>query len=202
MTGHCDWDREHGNVEFLAAPKQAAFRIRPCAPVRLERLAVEAVRARELVRQRSRGKGRQISNSCERLVVRASIGQRHLPTHRDPIDAQAILRDVELIDAVEELELHTAPPQHLVERCEHDVAHPGGHLPEDRALVLEEHLRRHEHRDARAHPVVGAVLVAVREHKVVQPADEREVGYLGRGTMADDPVDEVLVVHRAEPAGG
>ena len=35
----------------------------------------------------------------------------------------------------------------LVEWGEHDVAHPGCHLPEDGAAVLEEHLRGEEHRD-------------------------------------------------------
>ena len=101
---------------------------------------------------------------------------------------------------MEELEAHAPPAQRLVQRREHDVAHAGRHLPEDRAAVLEEHLRREEDRDSGAHAAARSRRTGLGEHEVVQPPDEREAGDLGRGAMTRDPVEEVLVVEITEAA--
>ena len=100
---------------------------------------------------------------------------------------------------MEELERHPPPAQRLVDGREEDVAHARRRLPEDGAAVLEEHLRREEDRGARTHAVVGAIF-EVGEDEVVEPPDERELGHLLGRAVAGDPVEEVLVVERAEAA--
>src|SRR5215831_11604663 len=124
----------------------------------------------------------------------------HLTADRDRLDPRAIGREVEAVDAVEELEADAAAAERFKEGREDDVSHAGGHLPEDRAAVLEEHLRREEHRDAGAHAAAAARCARVTEPEVIQATDKGEVGHLLRRAVTADPVEEILLIQGLEPA--
>ena len=108
--------------------------------------------------------------------------------------------EVQRVDAVEELELDSASAQRLVQRGDDDVPHPGRHLPEERALVLEQG----DPGEQQGHPGGQcrslAVAVLVSEDHVVQPANEGKVHDVGMGAVAENPRAEVLVVDGAEAA--
>ena len=104
------------------------------------------------------------------------------------------------VQPMEELELDTAPAQRLVHGGDDHVAHPRRHLPEDRALVLEQHETGQEHGQARAERRALGVGVDVSEHQVVQATHQREIEDVGMCAVALDPVVEILVVDGAEAA--
>src|SRR5262249_26005555 len=58
--------------------------------------------------------------------------------------------EMQLFNVVEELELHAALLEHLVERREDDVAHAGGHLPAHCALMGQRQSQQTAQPDARA----------------------------------------------------
>ena len=68
-----------------------------------------------------------------------AVGEVALPAHRDGVDAVVVGVQMQGVEAVGNSNSTPRPPQRLVQRGEDDVAHAGGHLPEDRAPVLEEH---------------------------------------------------------------
>ena len=80
--------------------------------------------------------------------------------------------------AGEQMHRHAAAAQRLVERGEDDVAHSRRHLPEDRAAVLEEHLRGHEDGGAAdAGERVGIEVGDIERAERVQIRTVRGVGY-------------------------
>ena len=119
------------------------------------------------------GKDRQAVNRGQRLVGVDAVRERHLAAHGDGVDGLVSGVEVQSVEAVEELELDAATPQCLVQRGDDDIAHPGGHLPEDRALVAEEHEADEERHHPRRHRGLAGFGLLVAEHQVVQPADQR-----------------------------
>src|SRR5262249_43955526 len=71
---------------------------------------------------------------------------------------------------LEDGEPHAAPPQDLVERREHDVAHAGLHAPEERAAVGEERAQHAAQRLPGGDARTARIGVRVREAEVVEPA--------------------------------
>ena len=90
--------------------------------------------------------------------------------------------------AVEEAELRSPSLEGLVERREHDVAHAGAHLPEERAAVREEHPQRPANplprRDGRA----ARVAALVGQGEVVEPAHDRGVHRALGGAVQQEPL--------------
>ncbi len=106
----------------------------------------------------------------------------------------------QVLQPVEELEPHAAPPQHLVERREHDVAHPGSHLPEESAAVGEEGADRAAQRLPRGDPRPSDVAVLVGEGEIVERAHERARDRALRGAVQQQPLAAIVVVDGVEPA--
>ena len=136
----------------------------------------------------------------QRVIAVASVGQLDLDADRDRPDPGAVVGDVQRIDAAEELERHATTHERLVQRREDDVTHPGGHLPEDGPLEVEEGLARQEHAPAGPERRVLRIAVDVGEDEVVQPADERRPDGLRRRAVSGHPRPVVLVVDRGEAA--
>ena len=101
-------------------------------------------------------------------IVRAAL-RRRLAPDGDRLDVGTLARQPQIVDAVEELELHAALLQHLVQRHEDRVAHAGLHLPHHRALVGPAHAEDAVDRGARAD------LPRQREAEVVHARDVRAV---------------------------
>ena len=195
---HPDGDGEHQHIEVLAGAEDPDGGVGARRGVRFERRRIGAGRHGELVEQRGRREARQALDLDEGLVALDAGRQARLHAERHGGDRPPVGGHVQPIDAVEEAELDAAPAQGLVQRSEDDVAHPGRHLPEDRALVVEERLARQEDPPAGAERGHRRVAVPVGEDEVVEPADERRVGGFGRGAVAEDPRPVVLVVDRPE----
>ncbi len=102
---------------------------------------------------------------------------------------------------MEEPELHPSGAQRVVERREDDVAHARGHLPEDRAAVVEEHLPRQQQTGPGCEPRALGVAVLVAEHEVVHDPDQRRLDGLRPGTVTRQPFAVVLVVDRRVALG-
>ena len=113
----------------------------------------DARRRVELVDERGRREARQPTEAHQRLVGLEPGRQARLAPDGDGLDrARGRPRGAAPSTRWKNSNAHAAAAQRLVERGEDDVAHARRHLPEDRAAVLEEHLRGQEDRDARRSP--------------------------------------------------
>src|SRR6185312_13351269 len=84
----------------------------------------------DLVCQRRTGEHWQSLDRGKRFVVLDSVCHGDLTAHCDGVDDQTAVIEMQSVDAVKELESHAALSQCLVERCDDDVTHTRGHLPE------------------------------------------------------------------------
>ena len=105
------------------------------------------------------------------------------------------------VETVEELEFHAATSQCLIQRCDHDIAHPGRHLPENRSPVTEEHLADQECHHAGTNRGSARVTIAETEHQVIHAAHHCRVENIRMCAVPKDPVAEVLIVDGREPIG-
>ena len=128
-----------------------------------------------------------------------AVSESNLSAHRDRIDGQPILIEMKRIDAMEELEVDSAFAQSLIQGGDHHIAHPRGHLPEERALVAEQNLAGQKHSHACAEGATTRVAVGVPEDHVVKGTHQRKLDHVGMRTVPDDPVAEFLVVEGAKP---
>ena len=137
---HADRDGEHHVVEVDAAAQHPGLRVGAVGPVGFQRMPPvrRDLAVGKLVGQRSAGKHRQPAHRGQRLVGSESVSEADLSAHRDRVDRQTLIIEMQRVETVKEFELDTTLPQRLVHRGDDDVAHAGGHLPEDRALVLEQ----------------------------------------------------------------
>src|SRR6185312_121181 len=93
-----------------------------------------------------------------------------------------------------ELESHAALSQCLVERRDDDVTHTRGHLPEKRALVLKEGNAGEEHGESGGKGRARVVTFFIAEHHVVHPTHKREVEYLSRSAVSQNPLPIIIIV--------
>ncbi|WP_437721294.1 hypothetical protein [Sorangium sp. So ce861] len=187
-----DRDPEQDLIEVGAALQGAPLDVGPVAPERGEtRLAArERFALDELIVERRLRPAREPADVDEGAVLAGS--RRGLPADDDPLDGPPVGGELEAAHAVEELEADASPPQHLVERRDHRLAHPRAHLVEDRAAVAREHAHHPEEGEPRA----GAVSVAERE--VVERAHEAARQRRLRGAVPAERVAELDVVERLE----
>ena len=106
------------------------------------------------------GEYRQALDPDQRVVLVDTVGEADLTADGDRLDGLMLRVEMQRIDPVEELEPDPAAAQHLIDRGDDDVAHPGGHLPEERTLVLEKRYAGEQYGQARGER--GALEVAVR----------------------------------------
>jgi hypothetical protein len=95
---------------------------------------------------------------------------------------------------MEELELHAALLQHLVEWRRHHVAHARLHAKEDRALVGEEHAQHPAHGRARGERAFLDVAADVAEHQIVDAAQRTRVERDLVGAVLAEPAAQVEVI--------
>ena len=134
-----DRDRQHGDVEVDAARERRSGAGRDGR--------TGAVRGRRSGRRRP---------AAQRTVVRVwspGVSAWTVTSMRSTVEPSHEGR--KRLDVVEEAELHAAPAQRLVQRGDHDVAHPGAHAPGQRSLVAEEHPPHQLPRRARPGTSVG-----------------------------------------------
>ena len=105
VAGHPRWDGEDDEIEVRALAQDPALGIRPPAPVRLERVTLDPVGIGELVDPRGGREAGQSPGDDQRIVGRPRCGEMGLSTHGDGRDPPAVLRRVESVHTVEELEL-------------------------------------------------------------------------------------------------
>ncbi len=144
---------------------------------------------------------RKPANPGEGLVVSKAVGESGLAGHGYRGDRLPPGIQVEPVETMEELEFHTAPSQCLIQGRDHDVAHPGRHLPENRSPVTEENLANKE----RHHPGTNRgpvrIAFAVTEYQVMHAAHHCGIKNVAMCAVTKDPVAEVLVVDGTEAAG-
>src|SRR5215213_6634842 len=126
-------------------------------------------------------------DACQWFVPVDVVGELNLPAYRDRIYRQPVLVEVQCIHPMKELEVDSASPQRLIERRDDHIAHPRGHLPEERTLVAEQDLTRQEDGDSGAERRTVGIAVGIAEHHVVEGAHQGKVDDTGMSTMPDDP---------------
>ena len=124
-------------------------------------------------------------------------GSGGLAAEADRADGGGVGVEHELVEAVVEPHVDTSRVEHLVQRREHDLAHPGLHLPEDRALEVEEQPAGEEQPEAGREAGSVPMAALVGEDQVVEAADEGGVER-GRVHPAVQPFAEVEVVDAGE----
>ena len=159
-------------------------------------------RAVELCFERVVGKAGQPVSPRQGLIRVGPRPRLRLTAELDRLHLPARVVEPQPPQAVEEHEVDTPPREGLVERREDDVAHARAHLPEQRALVVEEEAACQLQAGTRFEGGPRVVAVAVAEHQVVHAAHETGVDRLGLGAVANQPLPEIEVVDRAEAAGG
>ena len=165
---HAKRHGEHDAIEVDTAAKHPLLGVVAGAEVRLEPL--DPVLGLDLLRQWPVRKDGKPVHPCQWLVVVHVVGKPYLSAHRDRVDVLATRIEVQCVDAMEELEFHTAPAQYLVDGGDDDVTHTGGHLPEDRTLVGEQQHPEKKHPDTRADLGPFQMTLLVPEHHVVHGA--------------------------------
>ena len=170
--GRRRWHRQHHQVEVLATAQVA------CPSLR------------------HRGRAGEAGQSLHRPKRRRSGGQvpRDGLPHDKGVDGRPIGRRYELLHALEQLDLDTASQERLVERHEDDVAHPGSHLPEDGALVVEPELGREEGAPACRELWTRWVTVLMGEDEVVLTPHDGRLQRGRLGAVPSQPCAEVEVV--------
>lgn len=119
-----DRDGEHDLVEVSADHEFAWLRVRTVAELEVDARRLEGGPVDQEVPARLRGPAREPLHLDERVVaVRPGAGLSHQP---DPLD-RPLLAGRHVGDAVEELESDPAAPQHLEQRRDDGIAHPGLH---------------------------------------------------------------------------
>ena len=83
------------------------------------------------------GEHRQTLDPDQRVVLADTVGETDLTADGDRLDGLMLRVEMQRVDPGEELEPDPAAAQHLIDRGDDDIAHPRGHLPEERTLVLE-----------------------------------------------------------------
>ena len=129
-----------------------------------------------------------------------AAGKSHLPAHGYRINGLSSRIEVQRIDTVEELELHAALTECLVQGSHHDVPHAGGHLPENCALVLEENHADEESHEAGRNRRPAGIGILVAENQIVKATHQRTVEDIRMGAVAKDPLAEVFAVDGPEPS--
>src|SRR5271166_6874008 len=99
---------------------------------------------------------------------------------------------------MEEFELDAPPAQCLVQGRDHHVAHPGGHFPEERTLVLEKRYPGEQYSQPCGERGPAEVAVLVSEHHVVEATHERELQHIRMRAVTQNPRAIVLVVDGSE----
>ena len=189
-------DAEQDLIEVGAQAQGALLDGGPVAPERGERraLASERLALDELARRAgcSGQHGRPV-HVDERVILTGAGGG--LPADDDALDVPLVVGELEPLHAVEELEPDATPPQHLVQRRDDGLPHARAHLVEDGAAVAGEHAHHPEQGEPRAS--TGAVAEGEVVEGADQPARHRQLG----GAVLAQPVAELDLVERLEPAG-
>ena len=194
---------KHDDVEVLAAAQDARLGVGPVAEVRLERRVLDARRRVELLDERASTGSRAGRRSAPAARSASSPGARRAwrPNGHGVDRASRSRREVQPVDAVEELEAHArgrAAPGRAGRRRRRPCPPPSSRRSRRGTRRTSSCVRKTA--TPGAHAAARSRGAAVGEDEVVEPADEREVGHLRRRAVAGDPVEEVLVVERAEAA--
>ena len=121
--------------------------------------------------------------------------------HLDAVDRAPVGRQSESGRRVEELELHAAPAEHLVERREDRVSHAGLHLEEEGALVGEHEPQGSGERHAGRQVLPGDVAVPRGEGEIVhEPHQGSRRERERRRAVPSEPRPHLLAVDGAEAA--
>ena len=108
--------------------------------------------------------------------------------------------ELDVLEAVEELEADAALFEHFVERRKHHVAHTAVHAPEQAAAVGEQHAEGSAQRCSGGEARALEVAVFVRERQRVDSAHERRVQRRVGRAVEPQPVAPIVVVDRVEAA--
>ncbi len=183
VRDRADSDAEDDEVE-VAGDAQAPGADLAAVPVRFEvpLLGLQGRAVPQLLPARLRRPAGQAVDVDQRVVAAGALLDPCLDVELERFDVGLLARgqlvgrrQPHVLETVEEPELDPAPLEHLVERREDHVAHPGAHLPEQRPAVGEEHAHGAAQRLPRRHPGPGAVAVLVGEDQVVDAPHEGRV---------------------------
>ena len=186
-------------IEIDTTSQSSCFDIVMCAEMRFRRIQPSG--RSELFGKGKFGEHRKPANPGKRFVMLKAFGELGLSAHRYRGDRLARGIQVQRVETVEELEFHTAPSECLIQRCDHDIAHPGRHFPENCSSITEKHLADQECHHAGTNRGPPRVAIAVTEHQVIHSAHHGRIEDIRMCAVPNDPVAEVLVVDRREAMG-
>ena len=203
LTGH-DWqhpDRrgEHYVIEIDSTSQCSYFGVVGRTEIRFRRIQCSG-------RSKLSGQGvlrehRKAADADQWFVALETVRESGLAGHGYRGDRLTRGIQMQPVETMEEFEFHAAPAQCLIQGCDHDVAHPGRHLPENRSPVAEKNLADKECHHPRTNRGAPRITIAVTEYQVIYAAHHCGIENVAMCAVTKDPVAEVLVVDGTEAAG-
>ena len=199
-----DRDGQHQMVEVARLQHHVAH-VGPAAPARLEiegsvvGPVPQGLALHQLPVVRDAGPAGQPLDVDQRRIGRVAAEHVHLAFHAHAADtfaAPPVGLDFERLDAVEELEGHAAPFQHLVVRREDGVAHAGLHAPHEGATVFEAHPQDRVQRGAGGGVLETLAGAPAREpeRQVVVTTQQRRVETVGMAAVVGQELAQLASV--------